>query len=893
MLDGRRIWLASGSIHYPRVPRALWRARIRAAKQAGLNCISTYVFWNVHEPSPGKFDFEGQADLRHFVELIGTEGMYCILRPGPYICAEWDFGGLPSWLLADEDMKLREAHGPFLEATSRYFSNVLEQVADLQVTSPKPGPIVLMQAENEWLCHNPKQIDGYLGELVRYLRENGCTVPISMCNNLWARLDRVIDTWNAREHLLGDLRQFRTLQPNAPRLVTEYWPGWFDQFDGKHQSGPDAAQLEHDLAQILAAGAQYNLYMFHGGTNFGFGGARQAAPDGGMLTTSYDYDAPLAEGGAWTDKYEAVKRISTFASQFDHVFAHLSSDDQLAALAPDSDAPGVSIIHQRGTQGDVVFFLRSAKDKSKRIELMLPSGLKLPVPLGDDRTAWIALDANLDGVAELTWTNLRPWAFINKQLLVLFGPAGSDGLVCIDGAPLSVKVPTGKTPLVETHEELTLVVLNHEQVNAAVALDKRLIVGCDGVNEQDEPKPRRGWAKTFVITADGDTQSIKITQARKPAAPKLGDWHYADAAALVDGSSDAYKPIDGPAGFESLKQTGAYGWYHLGLKSAATGRVIADGGDRLHLFAGGKATDVLGIGSGAQRDPVQVKWPKGVTVLADNIGRTCFGWAVGERKGLFGHIYQVEPQALGKPKVIAGRAPDAFALRGFLVQMHAGERPPADTLTWTYTSRSNQTLIFDIDAFAPPAMLIVNDEPIGVYHPQHTGGIARFILHPQAPLKRGKNVIELALFERYDAKAHSLKAVNVYRVKKSLTDKADWAFAPFALPDAGRFEPMPTTTPALPGFYRATFSVAPTDVPLWLEPHGMTKGQFYLNGHNVGRYFQQTATGKQVGPQQRYYLPQPWLHADKPNELTLFDEHGRTPDKCELVYDHHGPNGAR
>jgi hypothetical protein len=892
MLDGRRIWLTSGSIHYPRVPRQLWRARIRAAKQAGLNCISTYVFWNVHEPSPGKFHFAEQADLRHFVELIGSEGMYCILRPGPYVCGEWDFGGLPAWLLRDETMKLREAHGPFLEATARYFGKVLEQVADLQVTSPKPGPIVLMQAENEWFCHNEKQIDGYLGEVVRYLRENGCTVPISMCNNLWARLDGVIDTWNAREHLLDHLRQFRMEQRNAPRLVTEYWPGWFDRYGEKHQPGPDAAQVEHDLAQILAAGAQCNLYMFHGGTNFGDGAARQATGDGGMLTNSYDYDAPLAEAGAPTAKYEAVKRVSTFASQFDHVFAHLSADDQRACLAPDSDEPGVSIVHQHGTQGDVVFFLRSAKDKTKQIDLLLPNGLTLPVSLGDDRAAWVLLDANLGGVAELTYTNLRPWALIDKRLLVLFGPAGSDGVICIDGAPLSVKVPTGKTPLVDIHEELTLVVLNHEQVNAAVAMDKWLIVGCDGVNEQDEPRPRRGWAQAYVIDGDGDTQTVKVAPSRKSAAPKLNDWQYADAAALVDGTSEAYAAIDGPAGLETLKQTKGYGWYRLKMKAAATGNIIADGGDRLHLFAGGKATDVLGIGPGAQRGPAKLNLTKDVTVLADNAGHACYGWTFGERKGLYGHIYQVEPQAMGKAKIVTGRAPDAFALRGYWTQLHAGERPPADTVTWTYTSRSNQTLIFDIDHFAAPAMLIVNDQPIGVYHPQLTGS-ARFVLHPQAPLKRGKNIIEFALFEPYDAKAHSLKAVSMYRVKKSLTERAAWAFAPFALPKARQFVPAPASTPALPGFYRATFSVTHTDVPLWLEPDGMTKGQLYLNGHNLGRYFQQTATGKHVGPQKRYYLPEPWLHIDKPNELTLFDEHGRSPDKCKLVYDHHGPNGKR
>ena len=183
MLDGRRVWLVSGSINYARVPRALWADRIHAAKQAGLNCVETPVIWARHEPRQGQFDFTRDNDLRHFVQLIGLAGLWCILRPGPFVDAGWDFGGLPPWLLTNENVRLRTNNQAFLEASSRYISALAGQLRDLQVNAPvpkgspqgtHPGPIVLMQTEHAWTCGDDTLADAYLGELDRYLREYCC-----------------------------------------------------------------------------------------------------------------------------------------------------------------------------------------------------------------------------------------------------------------------------------------------------------------------------------------------------------------------------------------------------------------------------------------------------------------------------------------------------------------------------------------------------------------------------------------------------------------------------------------------------------------------------------------------------------------------------------------------
>jgi len=897
-IDGRRIWLVSGSIHYPRTPRALWRNRIRAAKQAGLNCICTYVFWNLHERRPGKFDFEAGRDLRRFVEIVGEEGMYCILRPGPYVCAEWDFGGLPPWLNTIEDMALRQSNDAFLQACSRYLGAVMGQVKDLQVTAAGGGPIVMVQAENEWLCSNPemgtKKRAGYLREIVRYLRETGCTVPINVCNNLWQRVEGAIDTWNAALHLPSDLRQLRVVQPEAPRVVTEYWPGMFDHWGTKHQKPQDEKLLSFRLAGILASGAQYNLYMFHGGTNFGFYGGRSIARPDCFMTTSYDYDAPLREAGGRGENYLAVKRISTFASQFGHVLAHLEPDRHHTAVLPSEDGDAVSVIHQSGSQGSVVFILKGRSAKTKNVELLLPNGLTLSVPMGDDSVAWTVLGLNL-GMAELTYTNLRPWAMLGRKMLVLFGPAGADGVVVINDAMLRVTVPRGKTPTVHRHEDITIVILNREQVDAAYLGADVLVVGAAGLDGDDQPIHHPDWPQVIVVDADGELSRRALGKPKRRAMPRLGVWQAADVTDMVTGESDRYRPIDGPASLEALGADYGYGWYRLTLKKQVDGKIMApQAADRLHFCTQGKPVGLIGLGPGASVEPTPMSLGGQVTVLADNLGRFNFGWQMGERKGLFGHLYTVDQTVgLSEPTVVAGTSPDPFRLGQFILNARLGETRPADTLVWQIKPTGRHDMILDCRGFPQQAMVFINDQPLGLIDAHLAGGgFARLLLRVGAELKTTTNELRLALFDKLDRSISPLRHLTLYQTTANVTANAVWAFAPWTVPAADAFGSLPARAACdLPRWYRTTFNVSHTDLPLWLQPDGMTKGQIYLNGQNVGRYFVQTHAGEAVPPQHRYYLPEPWIKTDGPNELLLFDEHGHGPTGCRLVYDPMGPYG--
>lgn len=915
-IDGRRVWLVSGAIHYTRTPHQLWRHRIRAAKQAGLNCIETYVFWNAHEPSPSEFDFTGDLDLRAFVKMIGEEGLFCILRPGPYVCSEWDFGGLPAWLNTIDGMKLRQANGPFLEACSRYIGAVMDQVKDLQITASSSqgtdwpslsaqlvcggyrgeggGPIILMQAENEWFCSSQEQHDGYLLQNVRHLRENGCTVPINNCNNLWQSVDGTIDTWNGKHHLPSNMRQLAAIKPDSPRIVTELWTGWFDAWGEKHNTEDSAGDVLHRLAGVLGVGAMFNLYMFHGGTNFGFTGGRTINGPGCFMTTSYDYDAPLLEAGGRGEKYQAVKRISTFASQFGSVFANLSEAPPHAAIAPDGEDHPPSVLHLNGSRGDVVFILRSQRDKAKEINLLLPDGRTLPVSLGSDRAAWLLLNAKLGSTVSLDYTNLRPFAFLGEKMLVLFGPAGAQGLVSIDGAALSVTVPSGKQPSVQTIDDLTLVVINHQQVDAAYPVADGLVIGAASLDDNDEPIAIPGWSTAYHVDLAGNIKKQKLTAPRKPAAPKLTGWQCATLDTLIDGTDPGYQPIDGPASLEALGQHQGYGWYRVPVSKTSTGKLLwPKTGDRLHVYADGKLQKILGQCQDADNDPTPLKLDSAITVLTDNLGRYNFGQDVGESKGIAGPLYKVAAVKLAKPKVTRQPAPDPFILEGMVYNHHQGEQHPAQALTWDVSPDGRKPMILDIDRLPMACVVMVNGEPVSLYHPHFSSGFKRLVLEPgNGPVKGGKNKLTLALYDPMPDGVDPVKHLRFFKVTDMASDKRGvWSFSKWVLPSDVAFDSLPKTSPATPAWFRASFTIKQADVPLWLEPVGMSKGQVFLNGHDVGRFWVATRTGKAVPPQKAYYLPEPWLIVDKPNELLLFDEHGKLPTKCKLVYNENGPYG--
>ncbi|MDH6140214.1 MULTISPECIES: glycoside hydrolase family 35 protein [Kitasatospora] len=307
-LDDRPFRIISGGLHYFRVHPEQWADRLRKARLMGLNTVETYVPWNLHARRRGEFRMDAGLDLPGFLDLAAAEGLHVLLRPGPYICAEWEGGGLPSWLLADEDTELRSRDPRFLRAVDEYFGALWPAL--LPRLGSRGGPILAVQLENEYGAHGSDA--GYLTELAELLAKHGVDVPLFTCDQpadlARGGLDGVLRTVNFGSRVAAGLAELRGHQPTGPLMCSEFWIGWFDRWGGAHttRGAEDAAA---DLDRLLAAGASVNLYMFHGGTNFGF---TNGANDKGTYrptVTSYDYDAPLDEAGEPTAKYAAFREV--------------------------------------------------------------------------------------------------------------------------------------------------------------------------------------------------------------------------------------------------------------------------------------------------------------------------------------------------------------------------------------------------------------------------------------------------------------------------------------------------------------------------------------------------------------------------------------------------------
>lgn len=305
VLDGKPTQLICGEMHYPRIPHEYWRDRMKRAKAMGINTISTYVFWNYHERQPGDFEFEGQADIARFVRTAQEEGLYVILRPGPYVCAEWDFGGYPFWLQKNKEMIYRSNDEAFLAACERYIDRLGKELAPLTVTNG--GNILMVQVENEYGSFGKDQI--YLEKVRHMIINAGFNVPLVTCDGIGQiESGHLKGTLAAVNGVIGKdiIKHLDKYQPGGPYFIAEFYPGWFDAW-GIPRFRRDDKKLTEKLDWILKNKMSVSLYLFHGGTNFAYTNGANATFGYVPQTTSYDYDAPLGEYGNATPKYYAFR----------------------------------------------------------------------------------------------------------------------------------------------------------------------------------------------------------------------------------------------------------------------------------------------------------------------------------------------------------------------------------------------------------------------------------------------------------------------------------------------------------------------------------------------------------------------------------------------------------
>ncbi len=308
LYDGEEVQLICGEMHYPRIPVEYWRDRMQRAKAMGLNTISAYVFWAVHEPQPGEFNFEGEADIARFVEIAAEEGLFVLLRPGPYVCAEFDFGGYPYWLQNDSSLVWRSDNPAFLAACERYLNALGKELAPHTVTNG--GNIIMVQVENEYGSYSNDKV--YLGKLAQMIKDAGFNVPLMTCDGSGQMpngyIPGILPTVNGAvgEDIMRSIDRF---YPGGPYFVAEFYPAWFDVWGLPH-SAVSYERPAQQLDWMLKNNVSVSIYMFHGGTNFHYtNGANTNNGSYEPQPTSYDYDAPLGEYGNAYPKYHAFREV--------------------------------------------------------------------------------------------------------------------------------------------------------------------------------------------------------------------------------------------------------------------------------------------------------------------------------------------------------------------------------------------------------------------------------------------------------------------------------------------------------------------------------------------------------------------------------------------------------
>ena len=307
-LDDQPFQILSGGIHYFRTVPEHWEDRLLKLKALGLNTVETYIPWNLHEPKKGEFNFSGLADIEKFIALAHSLDLYVILRPSPYICAEWEMGGFPAWLLKDKENVLRTSHPSFLKHVEEYFDVLLPKFRKFLYQDG--GPLIAMQIENEYGAYG-NDMD-YLNFYKEQYSKHGLDTFLFTSDGpefmKQGSLPDVTTTVNFGSRVEEAFSQLEEFKPNSPKMVAEFWIGWFDHWNGKHhtRSAEDTAEVFRDL---MEAKSSVNFYMLHGGTNFGFMNGANHYDIYYPTITSYDYDALLTESGEITEKYKAVKNV--------------------------------------------------------------------------------------------------------------------------------------------------------------------------------------------------------------------------------------------------------------------------------------------------------------------------------------------------------------------------------------------------------------------------------------------------------------------------------------------------------------------------------------------------------------------------------------------------------
>jgi len=922
VINGQPTFLTSGEIHYARVPRELWRDRILRAKAMGFNTIQTYVMWNAHEGTEGHFDFSGSLDLDAWLTTVQECGMYAVVRPGPYVCAEWENGGLPAWLCDKPGMQVRVNDPQYLTSVDRFESKVYDIIARHQIH--RGGNVLMVQIENEYPNRWGTDTNAYLDHLRELARAHGLEVPL----------------FNSGLHHGNDPAGNEPFgNRTTPWFSTEFWTGWIGLY-GDMNAQKAEEKIRGTWKIIGFGGAGYDYYVVHGGSDFGYS-------KGAEVTASYDYAAPIGEAGQLRQAYFPMKRAAMFAQAFSDVLT--ASQDGGALVA--STTANLQTFARTSPRGTAIFLAdaprfqatprgraRTATPAPQVIQTQLkladgrqiPSGTKtlaltpgeirpiltdLVVPQG--LTALLAAPVVLDYAATAILTRLT---LGDTTYLVCYGAPGDDGEVKVKDqtALLEFKYPAGDaiTTVNVPNTKVTLLVMNTDLADRTWIVGERgartLVIGPHYASPEGGLELPATDAKVVVYSAAGRREFAPPAPAAPAALPAL-QWTERDGAAEATNDDASWAASAEP---KPMEQYGDYpngwGWYRTTTRREAAGDVqlqFTGAGDVLRLFVNGRR--VTGDKNGAtltlqagDNELAVLCWNEGRPKMYNFTGPTGLMAA----KGIWGTVMLVDQKlaSITGWRVLNTAAVTAADNGPAAADFDDHSWPEVPFGTDTMNSRVGYAWFraaFDVPAGTTQAMLLhqglddegeffLNGQSVG----KHIGWNIPGSVNLSSALRPGRNV--LAIRVKNNSGAGGLAAaVDIVAMKGGMTG---WHFHP-GLANLQETPLLATVTnwpefldgkggagwtsgaggvaaSATPRFFRADFTLTadPTrHQPVSLRTTGLKSGSVWLNGHNLGPYLNVGNAATEM------YVPECWLQAGA-NTLVIFDAEGAAPTQAAL-----------